>query len=391
MSDITLVSQNYSDDHYLGITKGDGSVFVDGPIVFKDGIYMPGGSPFITGPEFNRLSAFVSGPDAQVQGKLTASTGINLNNNTISVNTATSVGTSNLPVTAAAVNTKLSNYVNSVSSPDGSITVSKSGSSVTLKANGGSGGNYVPLGSYGSYQQTGALPIGTNSTASGYHSMASGYHSMASDNYSTACGDYSTASGSDSTACGYNSMSEYSYCSAYGRNSTASSNGSTACGSNSTASGGDSMASGYNSTASGYDSTSLGAFSAASGDYSTASGGNSTASGGSSTSLGVMSTASGDLAQTIGSYGRNANDCCVVIAAIKGKGSDCGGSIDYVTQLYLIPKGSPLANQYEGGEACLGYVTTDGSWNKIASGTKKLSELLNNNVNTFAPKLTETP
>ena len=366
MSDITLVSQNYSDDHYLGITKGDGSVFVDGPVVFKDGIYMPGGSSFITGPEFNRLSAFVSGPDAQVQGKLTASTGINLNNNVISVNTATSVGTSTLPVTASAVNTKLSSYVNSVSSPDGSITVSKSGSSVTLKANGGSGGNYVPLGSYGPSQQYGALPIGANSTASGRYSTASGY--------------LSTASGDNSTASGYHS--------------TASGGASTASGDNSTASGFLSTASGGASTASGNYSTASGCYSIASSGASTALGYTSTASGSCGTASGSCSTASGNLAQTFGSYGRNANDCCTVIAAMKGVGTECGADIDYVTQLYLIPKGSPLAVQYEDGEACLGYVTAEynyGSWNKIASGTKKLSELLNNNVNTFEPKLTEAP
>lgn len=44
------------------------------------------------------------------QDTLTAGTGINLNNNTISVDTATTVGDSNLPVTASAVNTKLGDY-----------------------------------------------------------------------------------------------------------------------------------------------------------------------------------------------------------------------------------------------------------------------------------------
>lgn len=74
-------------------------------------------SVFVTGPQLadvkgslDGLSAFVSGPDAQVQSKLTASTGINLNGSTISVDTAKSVGTSDLPVTASAVNTKLGDY-----------------------------------------------------------------------------------------------------------------------------------------------------------------------------------------------------------------------------------------------------------------------------------------
>ena len=113
MSDITLTSKEYCE-----------SVFVDGP-------------------KFDRLSAFVSGPDAQVQGKLIVGTGINLNDSTISVNTATSVGTSDLPVTASAVNTKLGDYVNDIQAEDDSITVTKTGSSVTLKANASGGSKWV--------------------------------------------------------------------------------------------------------------------------------------------------------------------------------------------------------------------------------------------------------
>ena len=327
MSDITLVSQNYSDDHYLGITKGDGSVFVDGPVVFKDGIYMPGGSPFITGPEFNRLSAFVSGPDAQVQGKLIASTGINLNNNTISVNTATSVGTSTLPVTAAAVNTKLSNYVNSVSSPDGSITVSKSGSSVTLKTK---GGNYVPLGSYGESQQSGALPIGSNSTASGVSCTASGVSSWAEGSMATAYGYSSKA---------FNSSFAAGPCAKAGRESWPES--------------------------------------------------------GAATAVGLYSNACGDLAQVFGAYGRNADGFSSVIAAVSADKNDGELSNYQVTQLYLIPAGSPLADTYCGGEAGLGFITTVGnnrpwndSWTIAARGTKKLSALLNDHTSDFNPNLT---
>jgi hypothetical protein len=54
------------------------------------------------------------------------------------------------------------------------------------------------------------------------------------------------------------------------------------------------------------------------------------------------------------------------------------------TVLYLIAAGSPLANSYEGGEACLGYVVKDSSGNISACGTRKLSELLTNNT-AFAP------
>lgn len=104
-------------------------------------------SVFADGPKFDKLSAFVSGPGAQVQGKLTASTGIILNNNVISVNTARSVGTSNLPVTASAVNTKLGDYVNDIQADaDCPIGVSRSGSSVTLSPNGSSGSKWITAG-----------------------------------------------------------------------------------------------------------------------------------------------------------------------------------------------------------------------------------------------------
>lgn len=54
------------------------------------------------------------------------------------------------------------------------------------------------------------------------------------------------------------------------------------------------------------------------------------------------------------------------------------------TLLYLIGAGSSLANTYENGEACLGYVVKDSSGNILACGTRKLSELLTNNT-AFAP------
>ena len=54
------------------------------------------------------------------------------------------------------------------------------------------------------------------------------------------------------------------------------------------------------------------------------------------------------------------------------------------TLLYIIAAGSELATQYEGGEACLGYVVKESSGNVLACGTRKLSELLTSNT-AFAP------
>lgn len=57
---------------------------------------------------------------------------------------------------------------------------------------------------------------------------------------------------------------------------------------------------------------------------------------------------------------------------------------DPQTIFYLIGASTPLANTYENGEACLGYVVKDSSGNILACGTRKLSELLTNNTS-FAP------
>jgi hypothetical protein len=54
------------------------------------------------------------------------------------------------------------------------------------------------------------------------------------------------------------------------------------------------------------------------------------------------------------------------------------------TRLYLLKAKSPLAEQYEGGAAALGYIVRDRSGNVLECGTRKLSELLTNNT-AFAP------
>lgn len=392
MSDLKLATTNYVDSHQSGGLKGEytyenyHSLFEVGPD--NTGLKLSGGTSVLTIDNYgseselngNTLKLSTSEVYLGAESNITIAAKFEQYQNyeptaTIALSNPLDISNSRIHFefkngddTVWGINKNYGSlYVNGPVKFNGTI-YDKNNKEIT----GGSG--YVPLGS--SRNKYGALPIGANSTASGDYSTASGYNSTASNDYSTASGsnslaygDYSTASGNYSTASGSSTASGYS--------STASGDCSTASGSNSTASGNYSTASGNQSTASGYGST--------------ASGNNSTASGSNSTASGNYSTASGNLAQTFGAWGKNANDCCTVIAAIKGVGTDCGADIDYVTQLYLIPKGSPLAVQYENGEACLGYVTVDSNWNKIASGTKKLSELLNNNVNTFEPKLTREP
>ena len=78
-------------------------------------------------------------------------------------------------------------------------------------------------------------------------------------------------------------------------------------------------------------------------------------------------------------------------ATVKNSGVTCIATWDskaftVQTLLYIIAAGSELATQYEGGEACLGYVVKESSGNVLACGTRKLSELLTNNTAfEFAP------
>ena len=84
----------------------------------------------------------------------------------------------------------------------------------------------------------------------------------------------------------------------------------------------------------------------------------------------------------------------MISALVADAFTDCSAENAQLTQLYLIAAGSPLSVKYCGGEAGLGFVTTakgvgmwDDSWSIIARGTKKLSELLNDNTATFAPSM----
>ena len=59
------------------------------------------------------------------------------------------------------------------------------------------------------------------------------------------------------------------------------------------------------------------------------------------------------------------------------------------TQLYFSGAGTPLANEYYNGEAFMGYTVTDLSGNKLACGTRRLSELFPDNSLTQPASLDE--
>lgn len=101
------------------------------------------------------------------------------------------------------------------------------------------------------------------------------------------------------------------------------------------------------------------------------------ANGLSSLVLGANSNASKTKTVVIGSNVSLKDEGCAVIGAWNETSTQ-------VVQLYLINGGTPLANAYEEGAACLGYVVKDKDGNISACGTRKLSELLTNH-GAFAP------
>lgn len=94
--------------------------------------------------------------------------------------------------------------------------------------------------------------------------------------------------------------------------------------------------------------------------------------------LGCSASSSKASGQAFGYSAKLKNAGCTLIGTWESE------SRTVQTLLYIIAAGSELATQYEGGEACLGYVVKEKSGNVLACGTRKLSELLTSNT-AFAP------
>jgi len=110
-------------------------------------------------------------------------------------------------------------------------------------------------------------------------------------------------------------------------------------------------------------------------------------------SLGAGATVGGtNFSVAIGSAASTTKSSSQVIGnstALKNEGVTLIGTWNSInrtvqTLFYIIAADSELAEQYEGGEACLGYVIKESNGNVLACGTRKLSELLTNNT-AFAP------
>ena len=181
----------------------------------------------------------------------------------------------------------------------------------------------------------------------------------------------SSSYSSNSVAIGLHAQASGFRCTAYGNFATAGSRNSTA--------------SGYSSTASGYYSTASGSSSTASGYYSTASGYYSTASGYYSTAIGAMANVGSNGVSSVAvGAGAYVNDAGVV-ALNAGGGRDFGG-VGYSTQLYIITKGSSLANTYLRGEAGLGYIVIDHvAGSVVARGVIPLASICTEHTSDFEP------
>lgn len=106
--------------------------------------------------------------------------------------------------------------------------------------------------------------------------------------------------------------------------------------------------------------------------------GASTAAANYSIAIGRADAASKPSGQVLGYSAKLNNKGCTLIGTWESEARTVQ------TLLYIIAAGSELATQYEGGEACLGYVVKESSGNVLACGTRKLSELLTTNT-AFAP------
>lgn len=115
----------------------------------------------------------------------------------------------------------------------------------------------------------------------------------------------------------------------------------------------------------------------------TAIGNSSTASGYASTALGANALAKKSSSIAIG-YTATVNDIGTIVFAVNTNPQSTADAGWCKTQFYIAGANTPLAIDYEDGEAMMGYVVTDSVGKKLAAGTQKLSALFPNN-STFQP------
>lgn len=229
------------------------------------------------------------------------------------------------------------------------------------------------LGTYSKALGQNAIAIGREANTATTNNIAIGYKVAAKKTASVSIGYQSTATGLYSTALGYK-------CQSTAQETMEAYYGGVTVGQSCTASGPGGVALGHGCTASAKHATALGQWSAAKGTESLVLGAYSEVSGACGNVIGFKSKSTVNYGTAIG-YAAEVGDVgCTVVAA-------WNTAVNMRTQLYLIGAGSALAEKYyatpSGAVAtngCLAFVTKKTDGTVVATGMKKLTDLLTDNV-----------
>lgn len=231
----------------------------------------------------------------------------------------------------------------------------------------------LSLGAFTNAQGQNSIAIGREANTGSTNNIAMGYKVAAKKSGSVSIGYLSTATGLYSTAVGYK-------CQSTAQETGAAYYGGVSVGQSCTASGPGGVALGHGCTASAKHATALGQWSAAKGTESLVLGAYSEVSGACGNVIGFKSKSTVNYGTAIG-YAAEVGDVgCTVVAA-------WNTDVNMRTQLYLIGAGSALAEKYyatpSGAAAtngCLAFVTKKTDGTVVATGMKKLTDLLTDNV-----------
>lgn len=230
------------------------------------------------------------------------------------------------------------------------------------------------LGTYSKAQGQNAVALGREATATGQNTIAVGYKVSVSKNSGVSIGNGSKVSGLYGTAIGYN-------CQSTATETAAAYYGGFTAGQSCTASAPGGIALGHGATAAtNKHTTALGQWCKAYGANSLVLGGYGETHGTESVAIGFKAVAKANQSVAIGCTAEVNDAGCAVVASW-----NTGNTMR--TQLYIIGAGSALAEKYyatpSGSVAtngCLAFVTKKTDGTVVATGMKKLTDLLTDNV-----------
>ena len=230
------------------------------------------------------------------------------------------------------------------------------------------------LGTYSKAQGQNAVALGREATATGQNTIAVGYKVSVSKNSGVSIGNGSKVSGLYGTAIGYN-------CQSTATETGAAYYGGFTAGQSCTASAPGGIALGHGATAAtNKHTTALGQWCKAYGANSLVLGGYGETHGTESVAIGFKAVAKANQSVAIGCTAEVNDAGCAVVAT-------WNTAVNMRTQLYIIGAGSALAEKYyptpSGSVAtngCLAFVTKKTDGTVVATGMKKLTDLLSDNV-----------